>query len=441
MKILHTSDWHLGQTWSGRPRKKEFEAFLDWMFQTLRERAVDVLIVAGDVFDISSPATETQKMYFQFLKKVSTVCPNTIITAGNHDSPHLLDVPKPFLNEFGIHVVGVASGPEDELVVLGNGNDDTNSPPRLIVAAVPFLRDREIRRAVEGESFEESENRTIAGIKAHYGTVCAAAEEIRSRYPGQKIPLIATGHLFVAGIETPGAVREIHVGTLGRLGCDVFPDGIDYVALGHIHRPSAVGGRETIRYSGSPIPMSFEEESLRYYEDYFQTEIFRLPHPSIYGFWADGTFMSPETIPVIDLSLESGHIFDMRYSDASDWIRDAMPEMVQAYQASGVRSADSQVRGTSIRKNGSVNHNKKTFFPVYDYKKEDMIRELTAAKIKLPVDYKWFGNTFDGIDYRFTEPLSRFSPADFEQVKRAYPLVEADIMRMKYREEYYHENS
>ncbi len=257
MRILHTSDWHLGQTWSGRSRKKEFDGFLEWLLQTLQTHAVDVLIVAGDVFDISAPTNETQKTYFQFLKKVSKKCPHTVIVSGNHDSASLLDVPQPFLSECGIHVIGVATEPEKELIVLRN--DNTAGPPQLMVAAVPFLRDRDIRRAVEGETLAESENRFIAGIKAHYEAVCAAAEKIRGENPGHDIPLMATGHLFVAGISSPGMIREIHVGTLGQLGCDIFPPSVDYVALGHIHRPSKIGGRDNVRYSGSPIPMNFDE--------------------------------------------------------------------------------------------------------------------------------------------------------------------------------------
>ena len=260
MRVLHTSDWHLGQTWNGRSRKKEFEAFLEWMLETVKDRKVDVLIVAGDIFDTSTPTTDTQKMYFRFLKRVSSLGPETIVISGNHDSPSLLDAPKPFLDEFRIHVVGVAASPEEELVVIRESAAE-DVPPQLIVAAVPFLREREIRRAVEGESLKESDNRTVAGIRTHYESVCAAAEEIRRQYPNRSIPLVVTGHLFVAGITSPGEIREIHVGTLGQLGSDIFPDGIDYVALGHIHRPSSVGGRDVVRYSGSPIPMSFGETS------------------------------------------------------------------------------------------------------------------------------------------------------------------------------------
>ena len=258
MKVLHTSDWHLGHTWSGRQRKNEFNKFLDWMIETVEHRDIDVLIVAGDIFDTSVPSTETQEMYMKFLRRVASDRRHVVIVSGNHDSPSLLDVPKPFLREFKIHVVGVAGKPEDELIEIRPPGVETG-PPSLIVAAVPFLRDRDIRKAVEGESLKEAENRTIAGIRNHYKNVCDAAGKIRQKYPDQNIPLVVTGHLFAAGIDSPGDVRDIHVGALGRLGSDIFPPDIDYLALGHIHRPSRVAGRDTYRYSGSPIPMSFDE--------------------------------------------------------------------------------------------------------------------------------------------------------------------------------------
>lgn len=203
-------------------------------------------------------------------------------------------------------------------------------------------------------------------------------------------------------------------------------------------------------YSIPPRPMTFEEESLRYYEDFFQTEIIRLPHPAIYRFWIGGVFTSPLFDGVVADAMKSGHVWEMDYEDITDMIKSALmpselPEIKEAYMplaysASGVRSADSPIRHTAIKKYGPVNHNKKTFMPVYDYKKADMIKELDESGVKLPIDYEWFGRTYDGIDYRFTSVLKEKSPADYERVKAAYPLVEVDIMRMKYREEYYNEN-
>lgn len=258
MRILHTSDWHLGQAWNGRSRKREFQAFLDWLLNELETRNVDVLIVAGDIFDTSTPSPDAQSMYFDFLTRVAAQRRQTVIVAGNHDSPSLLDAPKGLLRALHVHVIGVAAEPEKELVLIRDGER-----PKLIVAAVPFLRDRDIRRAVEGASLAETDNRTVAGIRLHYQNVCRAAEglreQCREQYPEQDIPLVVTGHLFTSGIESTGEIREIHVGTLGQLGSDIFPDGIDYLALGHIHRPCRVAGKEFFRYSGSPIPMSFGE--------------------------------------------------------------------------------------------------------------------------------------------------------------------------------------
>jgi len=190
-------------------------------------------------------------------------------------------------------------------------------------------------------------------------------------------------------------------------------------------------------YPIPPKPMTFEEESLKYYEDYFGTHIIRMSHPSIDGFWIDGTYASPVSYGVVIEAMKSGLIFNSTYADANYMIKNIMPDMEKAYQASGVRSADSINRYSSIKKNGSVNHKEKTWFPVYDYKIDDMLRELREAKIKLPKDYLWFGRTYDGIDYRFTSVLKEVSPIDYEQVIKAFPLVEADIKRMEFRKEYY----
>lgn len=256
MKILHTSDWHLGNTWNGRSRKKEFRAFLDWMLETLKSEQPDVLIIAGDIFDTATPGPGSQAMYYEFLRDAAPLCRKIVIVSGNHDSPTLLDAPKPLLDAMNVHLVGMATGPEkqpeDDLVVLEN----PAGQPELILAAVPFLRNQDLRRIDPGESVEDKEQKYIDGIRRHYARLSEMAETIRA---GREIPFIATGHLFVAGGKTSDGVREIHVGTLGQLGVDLFPDNIDYLALGHLHIPQRVGGSETRRYSGSPLPMSFAE--------------------------------------------------------------------------------------------------------------------------------------------------------------------------------------
>ncbi|MDR1140233.1 MAG: exonuclease SbcCD subunit D C-terminal domain-containing protein, partial [Planctomycetaceae bacterium] len=254
MRILHTSDWHLGQNWNGRLRKQESAAFLDWLLQLLQNQSVDVLIVAGDIFDTGTPSPETQMLYYRFLQQVSSVCRATVLVAGNHDSPAWLDAPKILLRELNIYVVGIAGQPEEEIIVVNNSKHE----PEIIIAAVPFLRDRDIRTSGTGESADEKENQSIAGIRRHYEQVCEAAETIRRNF-NREIPLAVTGHLFVTGGKTSERVRDIHVGTLGQLGNDIFPNEIDYLALGHLHIPQRVAHQEARRYSGSPIPMSFDE--------------------------------------------------------------------------------------------------------------------------------------------------------------------------------------
>lgn len=257
MKILHTSDWHLGNHWSGRSRQKEFSGFLDWMIATLKTERPDALIVAGDIFDTGNPGPMTQTLYFEFLRQAAPLCRTIVITAGNHDSPALLDAPRPLLRTMNIHVVGVASTqPKDELVVL----EDENGRPELIIAAVPFLRDRDIRSSEAGESPETKDRKTVEGIRRHYVDVCAAAEKLRS---GCDIPLVATGHLFASGGVVSEGLREIHVGTLGQLDIGLFPKEIDYLALGHLHIAQMVDKSESRRYSGSPMPMSFSEAGQR----------------------------------------------------------------------------------------------------------------------------------------------------------------------------------
>ena len=258
MKHLHTSDWHLGRALYGRNRYDEFEAFLDWLYGILISRRVDLLVVAGDVFDTSTPSTRAQELYYRFLHRIAgSSCRHVVITGGNHDSPSFLNAPKALLRSLNVHVTGSFSGrPEDEVVVLraADGN------PEAVVCMVPYLRDRDIRSVEAGECLDDKTRKLFEGIEAHYREVCRLAEEIRSNLTSF-VPLVVTGHLFAAGgrsIEGDG-VREIYVGSLARVALQAFPESIDYLALGHLHLPQKVGGMEHIRYSGSPLPMGFGE--------------------------------------------------------------------------------------------------------------------------------------------------------------------------------------
>ena len=174
MKILHTSDWHIGRTLYGRKRYEEFEAFLTWLAETIQQNEIDALLVAGDVFDTSAPSNRAQELYYRFLCRVAaSSCRHVVVVAGNHDSPSFLNAPKELLKALDVHVVGSSTeSPEDEVLVLCNEQD----APELIVCAVPYLRDRDIRVAEAGESVEDKERKLIEGIRTHYTAVAALAE-------------------------------------------------------------------------------------------------------------------------------------------------------------------------------------------------------------------------------------------------------------------------
>jgi exonuclease SbcD len=258
MKILHTSDWHLGRILCGRKRYEEFESFLTWLAETIQENSIDALLVAGDVFDTSVPSNRAQELYYRFLCRVAaSSCSHVVVVAGNHDSPSFLNAPKELLKALDVHVIGSASeAPEDEVLVLCNEQD----APELIVCAVPYLRDRDIRVAEAGESVEDKERKLIDGIRTHYAAVAALAEQKREEL-GVDIPIVAMGHLFTAGGQTVDGdgVRELYVGSLAHVTAGIFPACFNYLALGHLHGPQKVNGSETIRYSGSPLPMGVGE--------------------------------------------------------------------------------------------------------------------------------------------------------------------------------------
>lgn len=258
IKILHTSDWHIGRALYGRKRYAEYEAFLNWLAERIVSEEVDALLVAGDVFDNSSPSNRAQELYYRFLCRVAgSRCRHVIVVAGNHDSPSFLNAPKEILRFLDVHVVGAASiSPEDDVIVL----QDAEGVPELIVCAVPYLRDRDIRTAEAGESIEDKDRKLVEGVRDRYARACALAEEKRSN-SNLEIPIISMGHLFAAGGKTVegDGVRELYVGSLAHVSSAIFPECIDYLALGHLHVPQKVGGAETMRYSGSPLPMGFGE--------------------------------------------------------------------------------------------------------------------------------------------------------------------------------------
>jgi exonuclease SbcD len=259
MKIIHTSDWHLGRTLYNCRRYPEFEAFLDWLADYIIENEIDALLVAGDIFDTTTPSNKAQELYYRFLcRMASSSCRNIVVTGGNHDSPSFLEAPDELLRVMNIHVIGSArQNLEEEIIELKNSDGKVEA----LVCAIPYLRDKDLRSALAGESIEDKDKKMIEGLKKHYHDLCEIAEQKRKQLEDSQIPVIAMGHLFAAGGQTleGDGVRELYVGTLAQVDRHSFPESIDYLALGHLHIAQRVGGSDTLRYSGSPLPMGFNE--------------------------------------------------------------------------------------------------------------------------------------------------------------------------------------
>ncbi len=250
LRVLHTADWHLGKTLNDQSRDEEHLLFLNWLLKIIDEGAVDVLVIAGDVFDSANPPQLAQTRYYDFVSQLykNTNC-SLIVTAGNHDSPLQLEAPRQVLHALGAHVVGfLPENPASRLIVLPSPDN-----PRLVIAAIPFLRDRDLRKGYAGQDASDIQQALTAGIKRRYEETAEAA----IKWSEKGVPVLATGHLTVMGASKSDSEREIHIGGLGDVGADVFPDIFSYVALGHLHRPQTPDNR--VCYSGSPIALSFSE--------------------------------------------------------------------------------------------------------------------------------------------------------------------------------------
>lgn len=256
IRILHTSDWHLGRQLYGRRRTGEFEAFLDWLLDVIERERIQVLLVSGDIFDTTTPGSTAQRTYYDFLGRLPKSC-RTVIISGNHDSPTLLGASSSLLRHFNIHVVTDAVADNEALTL----SDDTGKP-ELGIIAVPFLHDRDIRVSEEDESLADKEHAYQEAVARHF---MEAERKMLHLSGGQNIPVVCMAHLFTAGATTVegDGVRDLSVGSLSHVQPSIFPAVADYTALGHLHVPQIVGGQENIRYCGSPLPMGFGEANQR----------------------------------------------------------------------------------------------------------------------------------------------------------------------------------
>lgn len=251
MKILHTSDWHLGHRLHEYSQHEEQLLFLSWLIEYINDNGIELLLVAGDIFDSGTPSSQSLKMYYDFLVQVQkTSCKHIVITGGNHDSPGTLNAPKELLEALSIKVIGKATEDiRDEVFKLSTDTEE------IIIAAVPYLRDQDIRRAVAGEAFNELTERYKKALTNHYVQIAEYCDSINDK----NTAMIAMGHLFAVGGSVSESEQNIYVGSLGHIGAKDFPETFDYIALGHLHRAQEIGERKHIRYCGSPYILSFSE--------------------------------------------------------------------------------------------------------------------------------------------------------------------------------------
>ncbi len=254
MRILHTSDWHLGQHFMGKSRQAEHAAFCSWLVEQVQVHAVDALILAGDVFDTGAPPSHAREQYNRLVLALRECGTALVVLAGNHDSVAMLGESRELLACLGTQVVLAPGATPEEQLILLSGRDGT---PGALLCAVPFLRPRDLLRSEAGQSAADKQQALQQAIAEHYRQLHALACQRRAEL-GLALPIIASGHLTTVGASASESVREIYVGALEAFPTSAFPPA-DYIALGHIHRPQKVGGLEHIRYCGSPIPLSFDE--------------------------------------------------------------------------------------------------------------------------------------------------------------------------------------
>lgn len=257
MRVLHTADWHIGQTLNGWSREHEHHIFLKTLCELIVEERVDALLVAGDVFDGINPSGEAQRMLYGAIANLLRANPQLqiVMTAGNHDPAQRLEAPEAVLSSLGVHVLGT---------LRRNGQDvdidrhliplrDSSGSTRAHVLAVPFLRQADLPGLQLGAEGGPEPAVTAAARTLHLAMTDAAITR------AQGLPVLAMGHLTCAGgLESEGAERRILIGGEHAVPPDIFPPGLAYVALGHLHRPQSLdAGR--VRYSGSPFPLSVAE--------------------------------------------------------------------------------------------------------------------------------------------------------------------------------------
>ncbi|MUP46000.1 exonuclease subunit SbcD [Gramella sp. BOM4] len=251
MKILHTADWHIGKKLHKYELTEDFNLFINWLIEYISSEKIEVLLISGDIFDLANPSSEARKQYYQALVKLQQLDCKIIATGGNHDSPAMLNAPADLMRALDMEVIGgLPENLEETLVPIYSSNGQLE----LVIAAIPYLRDADLRTGAGITDYESRLEAIREGIQKVFNS---AADICRQKYP--EVPVIAMGHLFTAGMESSESERDIQIGNLAAFQASQFGTYFKYVALGHIHKPQRVNTSIPVFYSGSPLPLSFSE--------------------------------------------------------------------------------------------------------------------------------------------------------------------------------------
>jgi len=247
MRVLHTSDWHIGRKLYDRSLLDEHKKFFNWLIALIQTEKIDLLLVSGDIFDCAVPSGDSTKLYYNFLTRlVRETSSKAVITAGNHDSSAHIAAPKDLLIDSGIHVLGWdddnRENPQTSLINLET----------LSIVAFPYIPEGELVSFMSLENNIDAAERYRTAIKMRYDVCLDAVPQNNHK--------IIMGHFFLQGSAPSDSERLVQIGGSTSVCVEDMPPSIDYAALGHLHRPQKMKGKDyPVVYSGSPLPMTFQE--------------------------------------------------------------------------------------------------------------------------------------------------------------------------------------
>lgn len=365
MKVLHTSDWHLGQNFYGKSRAAEHQHFINWLLSQVDTRQIDLVIVAGDIFDTGTPPSYAREMYFNFVVELHKLDCQLLIIAGNHDSVAVLSEAKQVLKPLGCHVVSQANQADDDMVFAVNNRA---GEPAAVICALPYIRPRDVLMSKAGQSSQEKQQDLQQAITARYSGLYERAQQLADELATDKqaLPIIGTGHLTVVGAKTTESVRDLYIGTLDAYPAILMP-AFDYLALGHIHQPQKIAKTEHIRYCGSPIALSFDEAK--------QTKTVLLAN-----------FEQGRLTQVKSISIPIYQRLAMVKTDLANLVADVSAELEQQSQTDSLERADSLEQANSPEQVNSFEQATTTWLDI-ELSASDYLSDLQSRLNQLLADF------------------------------------------------------